>query len=368
MSERIAHTTWGRALLVGIGAAVAIGVIVLAFLWPTTTATAQNLPVAITGSSAQVSAVQKALDQKAKGVFDLTRVPGRGAIVSGIHDRSYDGGIVLGTTPEVLTASAASPVATQLMAEVQGELQAQVNAQLAAAAQTAGQAAAAHGASAEQALQAAASVPEITVKLTDVVPFASTDSRGSGMTAAAFPLTLGGMIGGIVISLLVAGVWRRLAASALYAIAAGFVIVSVMQPWLGVLQGSYLANVGAIALALFATASFILGMTSLIGTPGIGVGSVVTLLIGNPLASPAQPAQFLVQPWGVVGQWFVPGAATTLLRDLSYFPDAAIALPVLVLAGWAALGLVLQFAGHFRSREVLHVRNWDQEDAAPVVA
>ena len=86
------------------------------------------------------------------------------------------------------------------------------------------------------------------------------------MTAAAFPLTLGGMIGGIVISLLVTGVWRRLAASVLYAIAGGFVIVSIMQPWLGVLQGSYLANVGAMALSLFGTASFIVGTTALIGT------------------------------------------------------------------------------------------------------
>jgi len=369
MSERIAHTTWGRALLIGVAAAVAIGVVVLAFLWPTTTATAQNLPVAIAGPGAQVSALQKALDQKADGVFDLTKVSGRSAIVNGIHDRSYDGGIVLGTTPEVLTASAASPVVTQMMTQVQGELQAQVSAQLAAAAQGAGQAAAAQGASAEQVLQAQASVPTVTVKLTDVVPFASTDSRGAGMTAAAFPLTLGGMIGGIVISLLVTGVWRRLAASVVYAAAAGVVIVSVMQPWLGVLQGSYLANVGAMALSLFGTASLIVGTSALLGGAGIGVGSVITMLIGNPLASPAQPMQFLVEPWGAVGQWFVPGAATTLLRDLSYFPDAAIGFPVLVLIGWSALVLVLQFVGHFRSREILHVKDWDEEDAvAPVAA
>lgn len=368
MSERIAHTTWGRSVLIGIAASVAIGVVVLAFLWPTVTAKPQNLPIAVTGQSAQVDAVINALDKAEPGLFDVTKVSDRGAIVTGIKHRDYDGGIVIGTTPEVLTASAASPAVTQVMTAVQGVLQKQVTAGIQQAAQAGAQAAAAKGASAEQVLQALGSVPNVTVKLTDVVPLASTDSRGTGMAAAAFPLALGGMIGGVLISLLITGVWRRLTATAVYAVAAGLIVVSVLQPWFGILQGSFVGNVGAMALAVFATASFIVGMSSLIGPAGIAVGAVVTILIGNPLASATQPTQFMPGAWGAVGQWFVPGSAATLLRDLSYFPSASIAFPLLVLAGWSVLGIVLQVSGHFRSREVVHVDGWDDEDAAAQAA
>jgi hypothetical protein len=97
-----------------------------------------------------------------------------------------------------------------------------------------------------------------------------------------------------------------------------------------------------------------------LGNAGVAVGSIVTMLIGNPLASSATPVQFLPEPWGAVGQWLVPGASTTLLRDLSYFPDASTLLPWLILAGWSALGVVLSLVGHFRSREIVHVEDWDE--------
>ena len=64
----------------------------------------------------------------------------------------------------------------------------------------------------------------------------------------------------------------------------------------------------------------------------------------------AQPVEFLTAPWGAIGQWFPPGAAATLLRELSYFPRADTLFPWLVLAGWAVLGLLLSTLGHYRDR------------------
>ena len=77
-----------------------------------------------------------------------------------------------------------------------------------------------------------------------------------------------------------------------------------------------------------------------------------SVLVGNPLSAATQPLQFMVGPWGAIGQWFVPGASVTLLRDLSYFPDANATFPWLVLAGWAAVGVIGMLAGHFRNQEV----------------
>jgi len=43
-----------------------------------------------------------------------------------------------------------------------------------------------------------------------------------------------------------------------------------------------------------------------------------------------------------------PGAAATLIRELSYFPAADMLFPWLVLTAWAVGGILLSLVGHFR--------------------
>ena len=175
-------------------------------------------------------------------------------------------------------ASANGAVTSQIMSQIAGQLQQQVNAILAQQTAAAQQAAAPH---------------PIVVTDTDVVPLHQRTSAARDSTAAAFPMVLGGMLGGILVALLVAGVRRCLVSLAAYAVIAGAGLAAIMQAWFGVLQGDYLANASAIALSLFATGAFIVGMTALIGPPGIAVGAIVTLLIGNPISAAAQPLEFL---------------------------------------------------------------------------
>lgn len=340
----VAHTPWLRSVLLAIAAAAAVLVVLLAFLWPTVTSSVKDLPIAIAGDSAQATQVEKQLDSAADGVFDLTTTATRADAVHLIETRQVYGAIVLGDKPEVLTASANGAAVTQLLGQVATTIQAQANAQAAAAVQ---QAIAAGKA------PAGTVAPTITVTVTDVVPLSSDDARGLGLSASSFPLVLGGMIGGILISLLVAGSWRRLVAVVVYAVAGGLGVTAVMQGWFGILQGGFLVNSLAVGLSMFATAGFIVGMNALIGRAGIPVGAVLTMLVGNPLSAAAQPLQFITGPWGEIGQWFVPGASVTLLRDLSYFPDADASGPWLVLLGWAALGLVGMLLGHFRNQRVV---------------
>jgi len=337
------HTPWLRSVLLAIGAAAVVVVVLLAFLWPTITSSVKDLPIAIAGDSATVSAVEKQLDKAADGAFDPTTVANRQEAVDLIRTRDVYGAIILGDQPEVLTASANGAAVSQILAQVATRIQASAQQQADAAVQ---QAIAAGRA------PAGTQAPTITVKVTDVVPLASTDARGLGLTASAFPLVLGGMLGGVLISLLVAGSWRRLTAVAVYAVTVGLAVAGILQGWFGILQGGFWVNALAVSLSMFATASFIVGMNALLGRIGIAVGAVLTVLVGNPLSSAAQPLQFLVGPWGEIGQWFVPGASVTLLRDLSYFPDADATFPWLVLLGWAAVGVAAMLAGHFRNQEV----------------
>ena len=340
-APRPPRTSWGRAILTAVGGAVVVGLVLLAFIWPTLTSSVHNLPVAIGGNSQQVSALKSAIRAKSPGTFDFVAVSGKTDAEKLIRTRAVYGAILLESKPQVLTASANGVAVVQILDGVATEIQSNANA--------AAKAAVASAIAAHQA-PAGTVAPTITVTVTDVVPLVSKDSRGLGLSAAAFPLALGGMLGGILIALLVTGSWRRLLAVAVYSILGGVVVTVVMQNVFGVLDGNYLLTIAALTLAMAGTASFVVGMNALIGTPGVAVGSVVTTLIGNPLSAATQPLQFLVGPWGAVGQWFVPGASTTLIRDIAYFPDSNPKFAWLVLGGWAVLGIIATVAGHFRNQ------------------
>ncbi|WP_308797039.1 ABC transporter permease [Agromyces silvae] len=328
------HTPIARVIALGIGLAALVSVIVLAFSWPSITAAPRDLPIAIAGPAEAVTAAEQAVDDAQPGVIAFDTVVDRDAAVDAIEAREVYGAIVLGPEPEVLTSSASSLVVVQLLTALGGQLEQGVNAQAAAAAQAAG---------------APSAPPHIDVAVTDVVPLADTDPRGTGLSAALFPLVLGGMIGGIAISVVVIGALRRLLAVGVYALVGGLALAAILGPWFGALQGELWLNTVAIALALAAIAAPITGFVALFGRAGIAVGPIVMLLFANPISGVALPKEFYPVPWGEVGQWFPPGAAATLVRELSYFPAADMTFPWLVLVAWAVGGALLSVVGHFRT-------------------
>lgn len=363
------HTPLLRAAGIGVALSVVIGVILLAFAWPSVTASPKDIPVGIVGSGAQLTAIEDQVTDQADGAVKLTEYNDRAAAVAAIERREAYGAIVLGadatTAPEVLTASAANTavaqllqgVATQIQAGVDAQIRTQVEAGVAAAQQQAvtqlEQALAAVRAGQAPQLPAAGAatpftIPTVTVTVTDVVPLADTDERGTGLAVAAFPLVLGGLLGGVLLSILIKGAARRLFAVVVYSAAAGLVLAGVLQGWFGALQGSYALNALALSLAVGAISATVTGLYGLLGTPGIPVGAVIMMLFANPLSAATMPVEFLLRPWGAIGQAFPPGAAGTLLRDLSYFPDADVSGPWTVLLLWFAGGLLATVVAIFR--------------------
>jgi hypothetical protein len=343
---------WGRAALIGLGLAAAIIVIVLAFIWPNVTAQAKDVPIVVAGPQAVAQPLVDQLDKATDGAFAIKTVSDRDAAVNAIEHRTAYGAIVLGASPEVLTASAANSAIAQQLATLASQLQQQLQAAADAQAQAAGIAA-----------------PTVTVKVTDVVPLASTDPRGIGIASAAFPLVFGGMIGGVSLTIALRGSVRRMVGVTVYAAAAGLALSAVLGTWLGLVQGNYFALAGAFALALAAISATIVGAASVLGNAGLGVGPVVFLLFANPISSSTTPKEFLVGSWGDVGQWFPPGAGVTLLRDISYFPKADSTFPWLVLVAWTVLGYLLAMIGHFRNRSAAFVSEESiEEDQQAAIA
>ena len=123
-----------------------------------------------------------------------------------------------------------------------------------------------------------------------------------------------------------------------------------MQTWFQYLQDNFWLNALAIGLATAATAAFVVGLDALMGRAGLGLASAITLLIGNPLSGAAVPWQFLAEPWGAIGQHLVPGASNSLIRLLSYFPDADTTTQWATLTAWAVGGVALIGVGSLLRR------------------
>jgi hypothetical protein len=200
--------------------------------------------------------------------------------------------------------------------------------------------------------------------VTDVVPFSDSDARGVKLSVAAFPLVLGGMAGAVLISFGVTRASHRIAALVTYAVVGGLLLGAILQGMFGALQGSYWTNAAAIGLALVAITAPIVGLRSLIGAPGIGVGVVLMMLVANPISAATMPVEFLLSPCGAIGQWFPPGAGGTLLKELSYFPDTSTAFSWAVLAGWTAVGVLLTAIAVVRERRTTAAA--DNPELAPV--
>ncbi|GAA1990503.1 hypothetical protein [Microbacterium pumilum] len=361
MSESLStphpRTRWRFAVAFGVIGSLLVAVLITAFIWPAATSSPKNLPIGISGPADRVAALTDVLAQQDPSPMSLVEVSSRQDAIDQIESREIYGAILL-DEPEVLVATAASPVAaqaprgvaTQLQSQIDATVQAALVAQLAAIGEAlaAGQPPALPPADAP-----GTQTPKVTV--TDVVPLADSDPTGAGIAAATFPLVLGGMLGGILLSLLVAGAVRRLVALAVFGIAAGALSALILQTWFGLLQRDWLLNAAALGLGMTATAAFIIGMNAVFGRPGLGIAAVITVLFANPLAAAAVPVQFLPEPWGQIGQYFVPGAASNLLRSLSYFPDAATGMQWMILLCWTALGVLLALVGHYRDKPDMQV-------------
>ena len=350
------RSSWIKVISTSLLASLLVAVVILAFTWPTKTMEAKNLPVSIAGPEVTVSQFEQSLKDKGIETFELKQASSRQEAEQQIRQRETYGAIVFteGAAPEVLTAPAANAAATQMLNGVATQLNAQIQQKaLAAKTEALTQAVQAGG---EQGAQAAAQLEQMkaqaeqasamAVKTTAVVPLSDSDTSGSGIAIAAFPLVMGGTIGGVLSLTLIKGTWRRFATATLYAVIAGALTALILSTWFGFIPGDFVTLWAAFGATYLATASFMIGMGALlVPAAGLGLGAVVTMFIGNPISGASMPSAFLPGAWGQIGQMMVPGASSTLLRSIAYFPEAATSGQWLVLGSWIAFGLLVGVIG-----------------------
>ncbi|MFE6281439.1 ABC transporter permease [Streptomyces sp. NPDC057877] len=290
------------AVLVPVIAALALW----AFAWPAARTAPHDLPLGVAGPTAATAPVQERLEQR-EGAFEIHHYDDEAAAREAIEDRTVYGAVVVGESgPQLLTASAASPVVAQLL---------------------------------QQAVAEQASADGARLRTVDVVPAPESDPRGAALNASVLPLALTGIAAGAVVSVL--GLRGARAVTALVGAAAltGLAAAAIGHSWLEVLTGDWWAEAAALGLAVLAVGAAVAGLAALIGTAGLGIGAAVVMLFGNPWAGAASAPQLLPEPTGFIGQLLPPGAAATLLRSVAYFDGAAATGPALTLAWWSVLGL-----------------------------
>ena len=354
--ETTDRSSWLKVISTSLLASLIVAVVILAFTWPTKTMEAKNLPVSIAGPEVTVSQFEQSLKDKGIETFELKQASSREEAEQQIKQRETYGAIIFteGAAPEVLTAPAANAAATQMLNGVATQLNAQIQQKaLAAKTEALTQAVQAGG---EQGAQAAAQLEQMkvqseqasamAVKTTAVVPLSESDSSGTGLAIAAFPLVMGGIIGGMLSLTLINGTWRRFATATLYAVIGGALTALILSTWFGFIPGDFATLWAAFGATYLATASFMIGFGSLlVPAAGLGLGAVVTMFIGNPISGASMPSAFLPGVWGQIGQMFVPGASSTLLRSIAYFPEVATSDQWLVLGSWIAFGLLTGVIG-----------------------
>ena len=350
------RSSWLKVLLTSLQASLIVAVVILAFTWPTKTMEAKNLPVSIAGPEVTVSQFEQSLKDQGIETFDLKQASSREEAEQQIKQRETYGAIIFteGAAPEVLTAPAANTAATQILNGVATQLNAQIQQKaLAAKTEALTQAVQAGG---EQGAQAAAQLEQMKVqaeqasameaKTTAVVPLSENDSSGTGLAIAAFPLVMGGTIGGMLSLTLINGTWRRFATATLYSVIAGALTALILSTLFGFIPSDFATLWAAFAATYLATAFFIVGVGAL-SSPliGLAVGAVITMFIGNPISGASMPSVFLPGAWGQIGQMLVPGASSTLLSSIAYFPEVSTSDQWLVLGSWVAFGLLAGVIG-----------------------
>ncbi|MGW6625723.1 hypothetical protein ACWF99_31315 [Nocardia sp. NPDC055002] len=305
-----------RAVALGLAATAIQALMLIAFAWPAVNIGPRDLPVAVAGpASAQVA---QQLRQRDPEAFEITTVTDAQQARNAMADNEIYGAIITGNgAPQVLVASAASPAVAQQLTAVAQQL---------------------------------SGIPVAPVE--DVIAIDSDDQRGAGFGSMVLPLVMSGMAAGILLTLLVPAFGSRLAGLAAFGIAGGLLSTLIFHTWLSILPGSYLELAAIAGLASFTVAAVIVGLAAAIGRPGIGLGALTMLLVGNPFSAATSAPELLPQPWGSIGQLLPPGAAASLLRSVAYFDGAGALAPLTVLLAWAAGGVALLGLGALRSRQL----------------
>jgi hypothetical protein len=300
---------------------VGLAILFIAFGLPAAKSGPHDVPIGVSGPQAANGQFAAMLEQSAPGAFAVTYYPGEDALRTAIRDREVYGGIAITPKgPTLLLASGGSPMVAQMLTQVGNGI-----------AQHTG----------------------MPMRTEDLAPLSQDDPRGTGLAASALPLALAGLLPAVVLTLLFpTQMWLRFGATVVFAGVAAVTTAGILRYVFGSVESNFWGVTAGLTLGILATALTMLGLGSLFGRIGLGVGAAAVMLLGNPLSGLASAPEMLPKGWGAVGQWLPQGGTATLLRSTAYFDGAGGAASILLLTCWSLIGITLLIVAALRQREV----------------
>ncbi len=290
---------------------VTLAVILTLFAWPSARLEPRDLPVGVAGAPAAAAAIEQRLAHN-EGAFDVERYPDEAAARGAIEDRDVYGAFVAAPSgAKVLTSSAASPMVAQLLSH------------------------------------AAADAGGEPLPVEDVV---AASPAGSAIASSVLPLVIAGILTGVAASLLGASASGRAGLLVAGSVLGGLVATGIVQGWLDIVGGDWVANAAGLSLTIAAIAAAVAGLKALLGHAGVGIAALTMILVGNPFAAVGSAPELLPRPVGGIGQLLPLGAGGNLLRSTGFFDGAGGGRHAIVLGCWVLAGLALLFAAALRDR------------------
>jgi hypothetical protein len=287
---------------------VVVALVLTLFAWPSARLEPRDLPIGVAGAPPAAEAIEKRLAQQ-EGAFDLQRYGDEAAAREAIEDRDVYGAFVATPSgPKVLTASAASPAVAQLLT------------------------------------QAASETRAATEDVVEAGPHAA------ALASSVLPLVIAGILTGIAGALLSSSAPGRAGRVLLASILTGLLAALIVQSWLEVVGGNWLANAAVLGLTVLAIGAALAGLYAVSGKTGLLIGALLMIFVGNPFSAVGSAPELLPQPVGAIGQLMPPGAGGNLLRSTGFFDGAGASTHLMVLAAWSLAGLALLVAAALRNQ------------------
>ena len=271
----------------------------------------RDVPIAAIGTPA----VAQAIEAQAPGEFDVTPVPDRAAAMQAIDQRDVYAAVVPGQqgVQELMIASSASNQVANFMRKTLG-----------------------------------AATPDNVPRIVDVKPLPEDDSAGSSIPLLVQLLMLGGSIGILGFR----GVLPRfqasprsgvlpIAALVAYALAFGLALTGISAAFGVGTDASVIDRVAVFSFISLAVTASTAAMVSLIGAAGAAVTGVLFFVVGAQISGGNTALEFLSPFWSGLGEHLPGGAGTALVRNVLYFPDASSTEPIVTLAAYVGVGVLV---------------------------
>jgi hypothetical protein len=177
----------------------------------------------------------------------------------------------------------------------------------------------------------------LRVEIGDLKPLPRDDPQG----LVAFYVILGSVVYGYVAAALSMQAApnvpprARLVALALFSLAGSVCVTLLVHTVMHALPASFPAMVGILALAILAATSVTALLLHVVRRFAVPLAILVLVILGSPSSGGAVATDLLPGFFRFLGQWLVPGAGVSALRNAAYFPGHQHARPLLVLAAWA---------------------------------